>query len=444
MGIRSRYHRLSANRLSARKWRLHRTMLPQSLNLDRIASKPRDLGSDRGYRVANGRLATGTTRATRFGLGAGALDFDEEFGEFLFALGLVVAAFGVGELGDVHGAELGAAHGAELCFLIEVVGQVLVVHGFGGRGIERQLELFVPVEEEAGVAESIVAIACARAVTSNVGGVCGDLVGDDALLHIFRIRQAEVFFRRDVAKHRRAMPADHRGADGAGDVVVAGSDVDDERAERVERRFVAPLHFLVDLLFNFVEGDVAGAFDHDLDVFFPGFFGELAEDFELGELRFVAGIGNAAGAKTVSERKADVVLFENFDDAFDIFVEEVLLFVMLHPVSHQRAAAADDAGDALADEGNVFAQDAGVDGHVVDALFGLLFDDFEHEVESEIFGAANAGDRFVNGDGADGNGRGIDDGLPNFGDVAAGAEIHHGVGAVMDGVMELLQFFVDV
>ena len=100
---------------------------------------------------------------------------------------------------------------------------------------------------------------------------------------------------------------------------------------------------------------MAGAFDHDLDVVFPSFLGELAEDFEFRELRFVASVGDAAGAETVAERKADIMLFENFDDAFDIFVEEVLLLVMLHPVSHQGAAAADDAGDALADERNVFA-----------------------------------------------------------------------------------------
>src|SRR3984957_11594341 len=377
-------------------------------------------------------------------LSAGALHFDEELGEFLLAFGLVVAAFGVGELGDVHRTEFRPAHGAELCFLIEVVGQILVVHGFGGRGIERKLELLVPVEEEARVAESVVAIPSAGAVTRDVGGVGGDLVCDDALFHVFRIRQAEVFFRRDIAKHRWAVPTDHRGADGAGDVVVAWGDVDDERAERVKRRFVAPLHFLVDLFFDLVEWNVAGAFDHDLDVFFPGFFGEFAENFEFGELFFVAGIGDAAGTQAVSKGKAHVVLFEDLDDAFDVFVEEVLLFVMLHPMGHQRAAAADDTGDALADERNVFAQDARVDGHVVDALLGLLFDDFEHEVEGEIFGAANAGNRFVNRNGADRNGRGVDDGLANFGNVAAGAEVHHGVGAVVEGVMELFQFFVDV
>ena len=85
-----------------------------------------------------------------------------------------------------------------------------------------------------------------------------------------------------------------------------------------------------------------------------------------------------------------------------------------------------------------------MDGHVIDALLGLLFDDFEHEIEGEIFGAANAGDRFVDRNGADGDGRGVDDGLANFGNVAAGAEVHDGVGAVVDGVMELFQFFIDV
>ena len=60
---------------------------------------------------------------------------------------------------------------------------------------------------------------------------------------------------------------------------------------------------------------MAGAFDHDLNVFFPGFLGEFTEDFEFGELRFVAGVGDTTGAETVAERKADVVLFEDFDDA---------------------------------------------------------------------------------------------------------------------------------
>ena len=96
------------------------------------------------------------------------------------------------------------------------------------------------------------------------------------------------------------MPADHGRTNGAGDVIVAGSDVGNERPECVERRFVAPFHFLVDLLLNFVHGDVAGAFNHDLDIVFPGFFREFAKDFQFGELRFIAGIGNGTGTQAVS------------------------------------------------------------------------------------------------------------------------------------------------
>ena len=154
---------------------------------------------------------------------------------------------------------------------------------------------------------------------------------------------------------------------------------------------MAPLHFLVDLFFNFVERDVARAFDHHLDVVLPGLLGEFAEDLQFGELRFVAGVGDAAGTQAVAKRKTHVVLLENLADLLDVFVEEILFFVVLHPVGHQRAAAADDAGDALANKRNMFAQDAGMDGHVVDALLGLLFDHFEHEVEGEIFRAGGRG-----------------------------------------------------
>ena len=101
----------------------------------------------------------------------------------------------------------------------------------------------------------------------------GNFVGDDALLHVVGIRQAEVLFRRDVAEHRRAIPADHRRADGAGDVIVAGSNVNDQRPERVERRFVTPFHFQVHLLFDFVHRNVAGTFDHHLNVVLPSLFG---------------------------------------------------------------------------------------------------------------------------------------------------------------------------
>ena len=104
----------------------------------------------------------------------------------------------------------------------------------------------------------------------DVGRMRRDLVRDDALLHVVAVRQAQVLLGRDVAQHRGAGPADHRGADGAGDVVVARRDVDGQRAERVERRLVAVLELLVHVGLDQVHRHVARAFDHGLHVVLPG------------------------------------------------------------------------------------------------------------------------------------------------------------------------------
>ena len=63
-----------------------------------------------------------------------------------------------------------------------------------------------------------------------IGGVRGDLVGDDAGLHVVAVGQTQMLLRRDIAEHRGAEPADHRRADRRGDVVVAGRDVGGQRA----------------------------------------------------------------------------------------------------------------------------------------------------------------------------------------------------------------------
>ena len=118
--------------------------------------------------------------------------------------------------------------------------------------------------------------------------------------------------------------------------------------------------------------------------------------------------------------------------------------VVGHPLGKDGAAAADDAGDALGNQRQILDQHAGVDRHVVDALLGLLFDDFEHDVGVEVFDALHARDRFVDRHRADRNRGMAEDGFANLVDVAAGGEVHDGVGAVVDGGVQLLEFFVDV
>ena len=97
-----------------------------------------------------------------------------------------------------------------------------------------------------------------------VGGMGGDLVGDHAVLDVVAVRQAEMLLRRDVAEHGGAEPADHGGADGRGDVVIARRDIGDQRPKRVERRLAAFLELLVDIDLDLVQRHMAGAFDHHL------------------------------------------------------------------------------------------------------------------------------------------------------------------------------------
>ena len=44
-----------------------------------------------------------------------------------------------------------------------------------------------------------------------------------------------------------------------------------------------------------------GAFDHALHIVLPGDFRQLAEGFQLGKLRRVIGIGNAARAQPIAQ-----------------------------------------------------------------------------------------------------------------------------------------------
>ena len=84
---------------------------------------------------------------------------------------------------------------------------------------------------------------------------------------------------------------------------------------------------------------MAGAFDHDLHVLFPGALGEFAQRVELGKLRFVIGVGNRAGAQAIAQRIGDVIGLHDLGDLVKAFVEEAFLVMREAPFRHDRATA---------------------------------------------------------------------------------------------------------
>ena len=100
-----------------------------------------------------------------------------------FFLGREVAHF----LADLHAAEFGAAHRAEVGGLGSFGRQGLVVILLGRVGVERQVELVAPAEIEAGAGQRVVAQPRGGVAFRQVGGVGGELVGDDTDLDVVAV-----------------------------------------------------------------------------------------------------------------------------------------------------------------------------------------------------------------------------------------------------------------
>ena len=171
-------------------------------------------------------------------------------------------------------------------------------------------------------------------------------------------------------------------------MVVTGGNIRHQRPQHVERRFGALFHLFFDVKLDLVHGHVSGPFYHHLHVMFPGAAGQLTEGFQFRQLRLIGGIVGATGTQGIPQTEGHIVLFKNFDDVVEMGVEGVLLVVVQHPLGNNPAPARDDAGDAAAHFGQMFDQDTRMDGHVIDPLLGVLFDDVEEILGGEVFDIA--------------------------------------------------------
>ncbi len=148
-----------------------------------------------------------------------------------------------------------------------------------------------------------------------------------------------MLFGGDIAKHGAAVPADHRRADGAGDVVVRRSDVGGERPEGVKRSLVAPLQLLRHVFLNHVHGNMARPLVHHLHPAVPGAPGKFSLRLKFAKLGLVVGVGDGAWTQAIADGKADVIGSHEFANLVPVGVEETLLVMSQAPFGHDRAAA---------------------------------------------------------------------------------------------------------
>ena len=111
------------------------------------------------------------------------------------------------------------------------------------------------------------------------------------------------------------------------------------------------------------------------------------------------------------------------------------------PLRHDRAAARDDAGDAVGGEVDIGKPHAGMDGEIIDALLALLDQRVlvAFPVELDRI-AVDLLQRLIDRHGADRDRRIAQNPFAGVVDVAAGGEVHHGVGAPADRPHHLFHF----
>ena len=94
-----------------------------------------------------------------------------------------------------------------------ILGQRLVMKLLGGLRIEGKIELIFPAEFKAGLGQGVIPRLGAGMAFGKIGGMRGDLIGNDPGLHILLVGQTEMLLGSDVTEHGAAEPADHGGAD---------------------------------------------------------------------------------------------------------------------------------------------------------------------------------------------------------------------------------------
>src|SRR6185503_8489973 len=277
-----------------------------------------------------------------------------------------------------------------------------------------------------------------------VGRVCRKLVSDYAILHVFLVRQSEVFFRRDITQHRGAKPPNHRRSNRRSNMIVSGSDVGREWTKRVERRFMTSLELLLHVYFDQVHRHVTWSFDHHLAIAFPRDVRQLTKCLQFGKLRLIIRVRNGTGSQTITQRERNVVRGHDLANLAKACVKETLFVMGQAPLRHDRSTTTHDPRRPARRQRNVRKSHAGVNRKVINTLLRLLDQRVAKNLPRKLLGfAADFFKRLVNRHGADRYRRVANYPFARRMNVLTGGEIHHRIRTTVNGPTHLVDFLFD-
>mmetsp|Transcript_1487 Transcript_1487/g.3133 ORF Transcript_1487/g.3133 Transcript_1487/m.3133 type:complete len:451 (+) Transcript_1487:730-2082(+) len=271
-----------------------------------------------------------------------------------------------------------------------------------------------------------------------------NLVSDNSSLDIITVGKSQMFLGGDVAKHGGTKSSNVGSTNGTGNVIISGGNISSQGSKGVERGLATPIELVAHVLGNLVKGNMSGSFIHDLDVFFPRTLGKYSLSHQLGELRFVIGIVDTSGTKTITDGEGNVVLGANVKDVIPMFVCEVLLVVEDVPLGVDGTTAGDNSSFAVDGHGDVTEEDSSVDGEVINTLLSLLNKSLPETFPGQILSnTINLLQSLINRHGSHGNGTIPHDPLPRLLNVLSCTQIHERVGTPKGTPLQLLNLLFD-
>ena len=212
----------------------------------------------------------------------------------------------------------------------------------GSLWVEREMELVAPAELETRLRQRIVANGSTWMALRQVGCMSGNLVGDDTCAYIFFIRQGQMLLGSYVAQHGGTKPGYLCATYSTCNMVVARSNIGNNRPQRVERCLVALIKLALHILTYLMHRRMSGALNECLHILIPRPKHKLAHRVELGKLGCIVGIGSTSGAQTVAKTQGHIVTCHYIADVIEMLIKETLPVVYQAPFAHDTSATTHD------------------------------------------------------------------------------------------------------
>ena len=306
------------------------------------------------------------------------------------------------------------------------------------------MELVAPMELETRLRQGVVADGGTGMPLSQVGSMGSNLIGNDTRAYIIFIRQGQMLLGGYVAEHGGSQPGYLRTTDGTGNMVVARSNIGNDRSEGIKGCLVTLLQLALHVLLDFMHGHMTGTLDKGLHVLVPSTGNQLAHGVEFGKLGGIVGIGCTTWAQAIAQRQGYIVPGHNIADIIKVLIQKTLLIVQQAPLTHNATATTHDTAQSAISQVHVVATDASMDGKVIHTLLALFYEGIAIHLPREVLNLAiHLFQSLIDGHGAYGYRTVTQDPLAGFVNVVTCREVHQRIATPLARPYGFIHLLID-